>query len=214
MTRYDRRAIALAIALSSLAGYVDANGFLSAGGVFVSFMSGNSTRLGIAVARGHWDFVTLSVEVVGLFVLGVIVGAILARRMGRLRKPAVLILVAVLLTAAAIAQAFHQSRLTLGLLLLAMGAENAVFQRGGEVSIGLTYVTGALVRVGQRIAAIADGGPCWAWTPFALLWLGLIAGASSGAYIHNEFPLVGLWPAVGFSVVLAGLAFRIRPQFD
>lgn len=214
MTRYDRRAIALAIALSTLAGYVDATGFLSAGGIFVSFMSGNSTRLGIAVARGQWDNVLLIVEVVGLFVLGVTLGTLLARRVGRWRKPVILLLVAALLTVAAAAQEVHLSRLGMGAMLLAMGAENAIFQRGGEVSIGLTYVTGALVRVGQRIAAIVDGGARWAWSPYALLWLGLVVGAASGAYIHNVYPLVGLWPAVAYALILAGIAVRIRPRFE
>ncbi len=214
MTRYDRRSIALAVALSALAGYVDANGFLSFGGVFVSFMSGNSTRLGIAVARGQWDSVLLIVEVVGLFVVGVILGTLLARRAGQWRKPVILLLVAALLTIAAITQDLHLTRLSMGVMLLAMGAENAIFQRGGEVSIGLTYVTGALVRVGQRVAAIVDGGARWAWSPYALLWLGLVLGATLGAYVHEAYVLVGLWPAVVFALILSVFAVRIRPRFE
>ena len=42
-----RSNIALACALSALAGYVDGIGFIHLGGLFVSFMSGNSTRLGV-----------------------------------------------------------------------------------------------------------------------------------------------------------------------
>ena len=40
------------VALSTLAGYVDATGFLMLGGFFVSFMSGNSTRLGVGLIEG------------------------------------------------------------------------------------------------------------------------------------------------------------------
>ncbi|MFJ5369898.1 DUF1275 family protein, partial [Bosea sp. CER48] len=47
MMRYDRPAMGLAFCLSGLAGFVDALGFLSLGGFFVSFMTGNTTRLGI-----------------------------------------------------------------------------------------------------------------------------------------------------------------------
>jgi uncharacterized membrane protein YoaK (UPF0700 family) len=39
------RNITLACALSALASYVDGIGFLHLGGLFASFMSGNSTRM-------------------------------------------------------------------------------------------------------------------------------------------------------------------------
>src|SRR5216683_1717023 len=51
----SRRNISLACALSALAGYVDGIGFLHLGGLFVSFMSGNSTRMGVSLAEGHWS---------------------------------------------------------------------------------------------------------------------------------------------------------------
>ena len=46
---------ALALSLAVLAGYVDSLGFLQLGGVFVSFMSGNSTRLAVSLAEGRWQ---------------------------------------------------------------------------------------------------------------------------------------------------------------
>jgi hypothetical protein len=50
MNTLDARARKVAITLSALAGFVDALGFLELGGFFVSFMSGNTTRLGVGVA--------------------------------------------------------------------------------------------------------------------------------------------------------------------
>ncbi len=42
----------LAACLSALAGFVDAVGFMYLGGYFISFMSGNSTRLSVAFING------------------------------------------------------------------------------------------------------------------------------------------------------------------
>ena len=50
MNSIDRSRRRLAIAAAALAGFVDAAGFLSAQGYFVSFMSGNTTRLGVDLA--------------------------------------------------------------------------------------------------------------------------------------------------------------------
>ena len=49
----SRRNLALACALSAMAGYVDGIGFLHLGGLFVSFMSGNSARLGVSLAQAQ-----------------------------------------------------------------------------------------------------------------------------------------------------------------
>ncbi len=52
MIHYDRRRQSLAAALAALAGYVDAIGFVKLGGLFVSFMSGNTTRMAVGLAGG------------------------------------------------------------------------------------------------------------------------------------------------------------------
>ena len=49
MKDYPPRLIGLAVALAALAGFVDAIAFTRLGGYFVSFMSGNSTRLGVGI---------------------------------------------------------------------------------------------------------------------------------------------------------------------
>lgn len=92
-------------------------------------------------------------------------------------------------------------------MVLAMGAENAVFQRNGDVGVGLTYMTGALVKAGQRIAAALTGGDRWAWGPFALLWAGLTLGGALGAAAYLRFGVLALW---GAAVVVAVLALLRR----
>jgi uncharacterized membrane protein YoaK (UPF0700 family) len=39
----------------ALAGYADGIGYLYLGSLFVSFMSGNSTRMGVSLAEGHFQ---------------------------------------------------------------------------------------------------------------------------------------------------------------
>src|SRR3546814_9729783 len=67
-----------------------------------------------------------------------------------------MIAVAGCLAIAAGAAHFTDSYVPLLLLAAAMGAENGVFLRDREVSIGVTYMTGTLVRVGQKLAEATD----------------------------------------------------------
>ena len=72
-----------------------------------------------------------------------------------------------------------------------MGLENAVFQIEGGGGLGLTYVTGALVKVGQLIAAAMTGGARFAWVPNLLLWAALVAGSVGGALAYQWINLGG-----------------------
>jgi uncharacterized membrane protein YoaK (UPF0700 family) len=200
---YRRRDVALAAALSGVAGYVDAIGFLKLGGFFVSFMSGNSTRLGVGLATGHWEAAVTALSLIALFVAGVVLGALVARWAGEERRSVVMALEALLLAGAAGLILAGFDKAGVAAMVLAMGAENAVFQRNGDVGVGLTYMTGALVKAGQRIAAALTGGDRWAWGPFALLWAGLTLGGALGAAAYLRFGVLALW---GAAVVVAVLA--------
>ncbi|GGB36621.1 hypothetical protein GCM10011380_27520 [Sphingomonas metalli] len=205
---YGPRHWLLATLLALLAGYVDAIGYLTAGGYFVSFMSGNSTRMAVAAAgieASPWPPAAL----IAAFLAGVVAATLLASHAGRNRKAAVLILVSLLLAAAAALRGEGPALFVALCLAAAMGAENGVFQQQGEVSIGVTYMTGALVRLGQRIAAALTGGPRWAWIPLLLLWCGLVAGAVLGAGLYSQG--WSLWAAAGAAALLALAARRIVP---
>ncbi|MGV8930019.1 MAG: YoaK family protein [Brevundimonas sp.] len=203
MKDYRHRDVALAAGLSALAGYVDAIGFLTLGGFFVSFMSGNSTRFGVAVALGQWDLAATALGLIGLFVIGVVLGSTVARRAGEERRSIVLGLEAVLLATGAGLLSGGRPLLGMVPVVLAMGVENTVFQKGGDVRVGLTYMTGTLVRVGQRIATALHGGSRWDWVPFLLLWIGLAAGGALGAMMFLRLGVTALWVA---AAIVAGLA--------
>ena len=191
MHSYSHQRRRLAIAAAALAGFVDAVGFLSANSYFVSFMSGNTTRLGVDLVTSPQAALVPALLIAG-FVAGVFGGAMLAARAGARRKVAVLTLVALLLAGAALAGVLTHHSVMLALLVLAMGALNNTFQRDGEVSVGLTYMTGALVRFAQGVAARLTGTGGEGWHNWLLLWISLATGAVLGAYVLIGWPQVAL----------------------
>src|ERR1700730_17248847 len=100
------RNVALACALSALAGYVDAVGFLHLRGLFVSFMSGNSTRMGVSLAQAEWANAAKSLGLIALFVTGAAAGSLIVLGRGTHRQSWVLRAEALLLAAAALCYAF------------------------------------------------------------------------------------------------------------
>jgi uncharacterized membrane protein YoaK (UPF0700 family) len=209
VTRYDRRAKMLAAALSALAGFVDATGFIALGGFFVSFMSGNTTRLAVGIAQDARSAATAA-SLLGTFLLGVILGTLTGHLARTNRAVWVLIVVTGLLAAAASFGMAQYQLAAVVAMTLAMGAENAVFEREGEVHIGLTYMTGTLVKLGQRLTIALLGGDKWAWRPYLMLWMGLASGAVAGALIYSHLGLGGLWLASAMAAVCAFAARYIR----
>ena len=201
----SRRNLALACALSAMAGYVDGIGFLHLGGLFVSFMSGNSTRLGVSLAQANWSSAAEAVGLILLFVTGAACGSLIVLGRGANRQPWVLLMEAMLLALAALCYAFGLSNAAVAAMVLAMGLENAVFQIDGGAGLGLTYITGALVKVGQLVATALTGGARWGWLPNLLLWAALVAGAVCGALAYHWINLAAIWFAAGAALILSGI---------
>src|SRR5450432_2039227 len=201
----SRRNVALACALSALAGYVDGIGFLHLGGLFVSFMSGNSTRMGVSLAQGNWHDAAEALGLIALFVIGAAAGSLIVLGRGAHRQPWVLLVEALLLAAAALCHAFGLPNAAVAAIVLAMGMENAVFQIDGGAGLGLTYVTGALIKVGQLLAVALSGGARWGWAPNLLLWAALVAGSLCGALAYHWINLAAIWFAAGSALGLSAL---------
>jgi uncharacterized membrane protein YoaK (UPF0700 family) len=201
----SRRNIALACALSALAGYVDAIGFLQLGGLFVSFMSGNSTRMGVYLAAGNWLAAAEALGLIALFVVGAAFGSLIVLGRGIHRQPWVLLAEALLLAAAALCYALGLPNLAVATIVMAMGMENAVFQIEGGGGLGLTYVTGALVKVGQYLAVAVTGGDRLGWVPNLLLWAALAAGGVCGAVAYHWINLAAIWFAAAGAFALSAI---------
>ena len=207
MLRLNSRTRRLAASLSALAGYVDAVGYLSLGGFFVSFMSGNSTRLGVAVAEHSADALKACGLIV-VFILGVAAGTAVARRS---RRPHTLVIgcVAATIGLATLLSLASYSSPAGFTLAFAMGVENAAFVSDGGLPVGLTYMTGTLVKMGQQIGSIKSRSELWQWRPYAAHWFALLTGALGGSL---AFRTLGGAAALVPAAIAAGLLALIAER--
>ncbi len=212
MLRYNDSLQALAFGWALLAGFVDAIGFLMSGGLFVSFMSGNSTRLAIELGAAS-GLIARAALLIGLFVLGVVGGVVACARIEVVhRKVTATVMVTTLLLCAATLETLDESGATVWVLCAAMGAANVVFQREGDVSVGVTYMTGNLVRLGYRLAHALLGKDRAAWVPYLLLWIAFVTGGVAGALGYRVSTALCLWLATAFAALLAVAAHRLTQR--
>lgn len=199
----------LAIGMAALAGFTDALGFLVVGRFFVSFMSGNSTLFAVGIIHNPLKLVAATpLAVILLFVIGVMLGRTIRHFNSARPSASVLFFMAACLTIAATAAVAQMTIIAVSMMAIAMGAANNVFVREGEVSIGVTYMTGTLVKFGQRLAGKLLGEPDNQWRPYLRLWLGLLSGASLGAAAHAWQGQYAIWLAAIFCIILAIAALK------
>ncbi|MFC7690268.1 DUF1275 family protein [Paeniroseomonas aquatica] len=195
----------LAVPLVALAGCVDAIGWLRLHELFVSFMSGTSTMLGVALAEGRPVRAAELAVVVGLFTAGAVVAAGLGRLAGRWRAPVVLGLVAALLGCGWRLPPVGGAGLApLAFAVVpAMGALNLALPGVG----GITFVTGALTRFAEALmAAVAGAGRHEAWVTQLAAWAALVAGATLGAALDARLGGDALAVPAAAALAAAGVA--------
>jgi uncharacterized membrane protein YoaK (UPF0700 family) len=202
------RGLVVATMLAALAGMVDVIGYLHLKGLFVSFMSGNSTQLAAALGRGDLGGAATIAELVALFVLGAAAGQMLADFTGRWHTTCVLIGVALFLTIAAVLATAPEP------MVFAMGALNASMHRAGSIGVSLTFVTGVLVRFGQGLGnLLARRVTGWGWLAQAAPWVGMIVGATIGSAAYVRIGEPAIWAPIALAGVLAAGSTLI-PQRD
>ena len=192
------RGLILAGFLAALAGMVDAIGYLRLGHLFVSFMSGNSTQLAVAVGGGDLTEAGVIAELIALFVLGAAAGQVLTGFAGKWHLTWALVAVAVLLAIAAGLATSPEP------MVLAMGALSASMQRAGKITVSVTYVTGTLVKLGQGLGDfLIRRSTGWTWLVQASPWAGLIVGATIGGAAYMRIGGVVTWVPVLLACLLA-----------
>ncbi|HEV7440539.1 MAG TPA: YoaK family protein [Methylobacterium sp.] len=210
--------LAYGLILTALAGYVDALGFIRLGGLYTSFMSGNTTQL--SVALGHQDFhhAILPALLIFTFFLGATLGGGLSVVTApRWATPVVLAFEALtVLGALSIGLTTPDLGLASLFMALAMGAQNAVLVQVQGFRAGTTFVTGALFSFGQKVAlALSRRGPPYGWVGDGAVWLALLAGAAAGTVVYGRIGLVALVVPATITAVLsiaAALVIARRPE--
>jgi uncharacterized membrane protein YoaK (UPF0700 family) len=206
-------------ALSCMAGMTDAIGLIAAGN-FVSFMSGNTTTIGVALAELDLAHAGRLALVLLLFVLGSATGEAIAQR-SRRPQAAVLGAVALLLTSSCAGLYFADHGLHGGdtwrpaaflVAVLAMGVLNASFEKSEGQSVGLTYVTGALARLGQAAGRYVATRQAQRPVPHLATFCGLLFGAIAGALLQNRWPGYAIFVPAVMAWLLCAIALGTGPR--
>jgi uncharacterized membrane protein YoaK (UPF0700 family) len=79
----------------------------------------------------------------------------------------------------------------------------------GEVTIGVTYMTGTLVKLGYQLADAFGGGDRTAWLPYLLLWASLVLGGVVGGFAYLQSPVASLWTAAVAALFLVYVVRRL-----
>ncbi|ANH97801.1 hypothetical protein A8L59_10400 [Pseudomonas koreensis] len=206
-----RIGLSLVAALSVLAGMTDAIGFMASGD-FVSFMSGNTTRLAVAISDGDLGLTLRLVILVVTFVIGNALGIVIGRLGGRRTLP-LLLCIATLLCAAAAWPSDTQLPALLA-AIIAMGMLNAAVEEVNGLPVGLTYVTGALSRFGRGLGRWMLGERRNGWRVQLVPWTGMFIGAILGAVLEQHLGLKALFVSGLLAAVLGVLSLTIPRRWQ
>lgn len=195
-----------------IAGLVDAIGFLHIqNGVFVSFMSGNSTHLGMMLGLHDYPRAAVYIAVLLIFIIGAMSGELIALSSRRFYRGVVMGAVAVIIAIAVVLQTYLPLLAVNFILCYAMGMQNIALRLTIEKSIPLTYATGYLVNIGRLIALLVVGkGDKKRLLQYICLWVSLIIGAISGATVMQILPQYSLLLPLILTALIACSLFYIE----
>lgn len=206
-----RVGLALVASLSVLAGMTDAIGFMASGD-FVSFMSGNTTRLAVAISEGDLGLTLRLVILVATFILGNALGVLVARLGGRRALPLLLCIATLLCTSAA--WPFDAQLPALLAAIIAMGMLNAAVEEVNGLPVGLTYVTGALSRFGRGLGRWMLGERRSGWRVQLVPWSGMFIGAILGALLEQHLGLKAMFVSAVLAAMIGLLSLRIPRRWQ
>ncbi len=213
--RLRRIKVAVAVALSFVAGCVDIIGYISFGHAFTAHLTGNTVHLGHGLAEADWVEASQAAALIGTFVAGSIFARAVIEAGLRCRARSIAVIGLVLeecLLAAAVFSWRHNG-LSLLFLAAAMGVQTAVLTRVGSLTVHTTFVTGMLNKLAQLLSQVSfltydliRGSPSardlrnktLADSAFILsVWVAYAMGAVIGTVSRSRWGVAGLWMPIG-----------------
>lgn len=222
----------VAALLTWIAGFVDAVGFVSLGGIYTANMSGNSVAVGIRAASQNWPEMLHRLWPVAVYVAGLLLCRILIEIGARenIRSIASIAFAGeiALLAPACLATSSHaaaEAYLYIALLALAMGVQNGTLTHFSFLTLHTGFVTGTLVKCAEEFTKFLT----WAFDQrkspdgltsavlahssehksfrmavwLAIIWILYVVGACCGALSHYKAQLRSLTiPIVGLALLI------------
>lgn len=213
----------LGLLLTAAAGWIDAVGLLEFGGFAASYMSGNTTQLGLAGATADALHAARALGAILPFAFGAFVGGLMFARGDRWTFAFALVVVAVALCLAAALTLGPDAPTLLALapVAFAMGLQNHIVAKTRADNAGTTFITGTLFRFGDALAQATLGaersGRAWRLllvvTAFGMGgWCGTVATLREGARALVLPAALMLVLAVGALLLEALRALRGRAR--
>ncbi|KRB51363.1 hypothetical protein ASE04_11330 [Rhizobium sp. Root708] len=183
---------------TAIAGFLDAIGYQQLNHLYVSFMSGNSTHLGMSFAQAKWSDVLQAFYVISAFVAGSAIGTLISDALERPLLALILSEIALCCVSAFLA-AIGFGTPALLLIGLTMGMQNVMHQNVSGTDVGKGFITGALFGFGQAIGHAFKKSASWSHARVhGCSWISFITGVIGGTIFVSS---VGVAASLGFACV-------------
>lgn len=194
------------------AGIVDAIGFIHLkNGLFVSFMSGNTTHVAMLLSSHQYGQSISYIGVILLFVTGITVGEMIAVLQKKNYRWLVMSAVSILLGSAIFIEKITAPMATNFVLAFAMGLQNIALRITISKAMPLTFATAFLANTGRELALLLLGqGDKQLFLKQLSLWLAIFIGAIVGSNLMAFSLNYALVVPIVLCLCITGLLFWLK----
>ncbi|WP_237156030.1 YoaK family protein [Photobacterium phosphoreum] len=207
---------AMPFMLLFIAGIVDAIGFIHLkNGLFVSFMSGNTTHVAMLLSSHQYSQSLYYIGVIFLFVAGITAGEMIAVLQQQNYRWLVMGTVSILLCSAIFIEKITIPIMTNFVLAFAMGLQNIALRITINKAMPLTFATAFLANTGRELAMLLLGqGDKKVFIKQISLWLSIFIGAIVGSQLMALSLIYALIVPIMLCLCISGLLFWLRALTD